>query len=126
LNIYIFKILPKLPESVTQMYNKKLNKIKIYQFYIILHICQKQALFRSFSKYCPFWLKFCFLVVFEKLFFQLKFSLKTDKWFRKYDFSKIKNFDEKLKKLSQNLYRKKIPIRSKMFFFRMLKNLNGD
>jgi hypothetical protein len=58
-----------------------------------------------------------FLVVFKKLIFPAKISAKTDK---------IKNFDQKLKNMSQNLYRKKIPIRSEFFFFRMLQNLDGD
>jgi hypothetical protein len=34
----MFNVLLKLPKSMTQMYNKELNKIEIYQFYIILHI----------------------------------------------------------------------------------------
>jgi hypothetical protein len=66
---YIFKLLLKPPESMTQIYNNKLNKIEIYYFYSILHMCPKKVLFSSFQTYFPFWLKYLLLVVFEKLFF---------------------------------------------------------
>ena len=55
----------------------------------------------SYSKSCPFWLKIFLLVVFKDLFFQPKLQLKRTNGSKVMIFGNIKNFDKKLKNLSQ-------------------------
>ena len=71
---------------MTQICNKKLNKIRIHQFDIFLHICQKYALF-IFQKLSVLAEKFS-PDSFQKIVFPDKISAKTDERFKSYDFYK--------------------------------------
>jgi hypothetical protein len=77
---------------------------------------KNRHLLGHFQKICPFWLKFLFLIVFEKLFLQPKFQLKQTYGLKIMIFQKIKSFDKKLKTCLKIFTEKKLPICSKIFY----------